>query len=51
MGIATYKDLCIDASDRETLGRFWAAALGLGFDADDDGDALLRATCPSQRSG
>jgi Glyoxalase-like domain len=34
MPIARYKDLCIDTSDGEALGRFWAAALGLRFEAD-----------------
>ena len=34
MAIATYKDLCIDSSDSETLGRFYAAAMGLTFEPD-----------------
>jgi hypothetical protein len=42
MAIATYKDLCIDANDREKAGPFWAAALGLEYDDDDPQDALLK---------
>jgi hypothetical protein len=34
MPVARYKDLCIDTSGGEELGRFWAAALGLRFEAD-----------------
>ncbi|MGI8887979.1 MAG: VOC family protein [Nocardioidaceae bacterium] len=34
MAVARYKDLCIDTSGGETLGRFWAAALGLQFESD-----------------
>jgi hypothetical protein len=39
--LARFKDLCIDAVDSELLGRFWAAALGLEFHRQDDGDAYL----------
>jgi len=48
MAIARYKDLCIDSSDDETLGRFWAAALGLDFEADDGAGALTGPE-PGQR--
>jgi hypothetical protein len=41
MGIAAYKDLCIDTKGGEELGRFWAAALGLRFEADDDAGRLV----------
>lgn len=41
MALATYKDLCIDAVDVPTLGRFWADALGLELELHDDGDAKL----------
>jgi len=41
MGIARFKDLCIDAADSATLGRFYAAALGLRYEALADGDARL----------
>jgi catechol 2,3-dioxygenase-like lactoylglutathione lyase family enzyme len=40
MAIARYKDLCIDSSDSEALGRFWAAALGLRFEPDGGAGAL-----------
>ena len=39
--VATYKDLCIDASDAHRLGAFYATALGLGFEKDGQ-DAVLR---------
>lgn len=48
MGIAKYKDLCIDAVEGERLGRFWAAALGLRFEADGEAGVLHGAT-PEQR--
>ena len=41
MALATYKDLCIDAVDVPTLGRFWAGALALDLELHDDGDARL----------
>jgi hypothetical protein len=44
MALATYKDLCIDASDPAALGRFWAAALHLRLERLDDGDVVLRGT-------
>jgi hypothetical protein len=40
MAIARYKDLCIDSSNDETLGRFWAAALGLDFEPDGGAGSL-----------
>ncbi len=40
MPIARYKDLCIDAGGGEDLGRFWATALGLRFQADDEAGEL-----------
>lgn len=42
MPLATYKDLCIDASHAHTLAGFWAAMLGLDAQLHDDGDASLR---------
>jgi catechol 2,3-dioxygenase-like lactoylglutathione lyase family enzyme len=48
MGIARYKDLCIDADDSATLGRFYAAALGLRYEALPDGDARLVGDDPAQ---
>ncbi len=41
MAVARYKDLCIDSSTGETLGRFWAAALGLRFRADGHAGTLV----------
>jgi hypothetical protein len=41
MPLATYKDLCIDASDAHALAGFWAAMLGLDVQLHDDGDASL----------
>jgi predicted enzyme related to lactoylglutathione lyase len=49
MAIARYKDLCIDASASETLGRFWAKALGLQFSPDDDGGGYLSGDDPTKR--
>ncbi|HWL35354.1 MAG TPA: VOC family protein [Frankiaceae bacterium] len=46
MAIATYKDLCIDAVDAAAMGRFWAAALRLDLQVDDDGDARLTGPTP-----
>ncbi len=46
MAIAAYKDLCIDAVDAAALGRFWAAALRLDLQLDDDGDARLVGPTP-----
>ena len=46
MAIATYKDLCIDAVDAVELGRFWAGALHLELQLDDDGDARLVGPTP-----
>ena len=46
MAIATYKDLCIDAVDAAAMGRFWAGALHLDLELDDDGDARLVGPTP-----
>lgn len=48
MAIARYKDLCIDSGPDETLGRFWAAALGLRFEPDG-GAGTLVGDDPAQR--
>jgi hypothetical protein len=48
MGIATYKDLCIDVNDRDVAGPFWAAALGLDYLDDDPQDALLKGDVPEK---
>jgi Glyoxalase-like domain len=39
-GHARYKDLCIDTTGGPELGRFWAAALGLRCETDDDASVL-----------
>lgn len=41
MAVAKFKDLCIDVSDSEELGRFWAAALGLEFQPDGSAGVLV----------
>ena len=46
MAIARYKDLCLDAGDPARLGAFWAAALGLTWQAKDDGAGLLTGPTP-----
>jgi len=48
MGIARYKDLCIDSGAGESMGRFWSAALGLEF-VPDDGAGSLKGQQPNQR--
>src|SRR5688500_19667536 len=47
MALATYKDLCIDAVDATTIGRFWAGALRLELELHDDGDAKLTGPTPA----
>ena len=46
MAIATYKGLCIDAVDAAAVGRFWAAALRLDLEVDDEGDVRLVGPTP-----
>jgi hypothetical protein len=48
MALATYKDLCIDASDARRLGAFWAAALGRRLEEDGPTDVVLRGATPNQ---
>jgi predicted enzyme related to lactoylglutathione lyase len=48
MAIARYKDLCIDTSGDEALGRFWASVLGLRFEPDGHAGALV-GDVPEQR--
>ena len=38
-----FDEICIDAADPPTLGKWWAAALGWPHEVDDDGDVTLRA--------
>src|ERR1700678_1267995 len=46
MAIARFKDLCLDAGDTARLGPFWAAALGLAWESQDNGDGVLRGPTP-----
>jgi hypothetical protein len=46
MVIARFKDLCLDAGDPARLGQFWAACLGLGWKAQQDGDWMLTGPTP-----
>ena len=39
--LARFRDLCIDATDPEPVGRFWGAVLGREVELDEDG-VLLR---------
>jgi len=49
MPLATYKDLCLDATDARRLGAFWAGALGLELQEageDSNGDSQLVGPTP-----
>jgi hypothetical protein len=46
MAIARFKDLCLDAVDPARLGRFYAALLGRTWEADGEGEAVLRGPTP-----
>ena len=48
MALASWKDMCIDSSAGQTLGRFWAETLGLRFEDDDEAGALV-GDAPGQR--
>jgi hypothetical protein len=41
MAVARFKDLCIDSSESDELGRFYAAALGLRFEPDGAAGVLV----------
>ncbi len=41
MAIATFKDLCLDATDPALLGGFWSRVLDLELHHQDDGDVYL----------
>ncbi len=47
MALATFKDLCIDATDAPVLGRFWGVVLGRDVQVLDDGDVVLRGARPT----
>jgi len=46
MPVARYKDLCIDATDAERMGRFWADVLGLEVQPREDGVVRLSGATP-----
>ena len=46
--MATFKDLCLDANDSRRVAPFWAPALGLSLEYQDQGDAVLRGSEPGQ---
>ena len=46
MAIAQFKDLCVDAVDPARLGQFYAAVLGRTWEADEDGEGVLRGPTP-----
>jgi hypothetical protein len=47
MALATFKDLCMDASDAAALGAFWARALGLRAESAGAPDVVLRGRTPA----
>ena len=47
MALATFKDVCLDASDPARVAGFWAAVLGLRIE-DAPGGAVLRGPTPHQ---
>jgi Glyoxalase-like domain len=40
-GLASFKDLCLDAADAQVVGAFWAAALGQELQDLGDGDTCV----------
>ncbi len=46
MAIARFKDLCLDAADPASLGRFYAVVLGRTWEATDGGDGVLSGPTP-----
>jgi hypothetical protein len=49
MSLARWQDLCLDATDPERLGAFWAPVLGLRRDPEVPQAVTLVGTKPSQR--
>ena len=47
MAVATFKDLCLDATDPAALASFWARVLDREQHARDDGDQYLTGTTPA----
>ena len=46
--MATFKDLCLDTDDPRLVAPFWASAIGLSLEYQDNGDAVLRGSEPGQ---
>jgi hypothetical protein len=46
--VTSFKDLCLDANDPRAVAPFWAQALGLALEYQDNGDAVLRGSDPGQ---
>jgi hypothetical protein len=46
--MATFKDLCLDTTDPRLVAPFWASALGLSLEFQENGDAVLRGSEPGQ---
>src|SRR3954447_3823422 len=49
MAIATFKDMCIDANDPQTLATFWGRVLGLEARSQAGGDAYLSGPTSGHR--
>src|SRR4051812_46591085 len=49
MAIATFKDMCIDANDPQTLATFWGRVLGLEARPQAGGDAYLSGPTSGHR--
>ncbi|RYP88386.1 hypothetical protein EKO23_03395 [Nocardioides guangzhouensis] len=49
MSLATWKDLCIDALEPDTMGAFWAPVLGLERDVVKPHATALLGSAPYQR--
>ncbi|NUT33268.1 MAG: VOC family protein [Hamadaea sp.] len=48
MSIARYRKVCVDATDPEPIGRFWAAALGRRWQPADHGEGGVFGVTPRQ---
>ena len=46
--LATFKDLCIDATDAARLAEFWGTLLGRTVEHQEGGDAVLRGATPTE---
>ncbi|MDQ3503662.1 MAG: VOC family protein [Actinomycetota bacterium] len=44
LGIARFRDLCLDANDPAVVGGFWAAVLGRQVQPDEDGPDVFLPT-------